>query len=211
MKRIISVALFAATALTAGSFTIDDYSVGQGPIITSTVPTTITDGPLAIGGGISRLITLETLAALQPPAFQVEAGFGVFDVNNGTGDDSQVTVDYTIPALPIPPGASNVEFFLTIVQSDANPTSVDLSGVASGSFSIAPNTLNQTVFFSVPGVAFGPGTLTLTFNGAPGWDLSVDSFGVQWKDRSPVPEPSTIGLIGAGLIGLGILRRKQIA
>ncbi|MEZ5354103.1 MAG: PEP-CTERM sorting domain-containing protein [Bryobacteraceae bacterium] len=206
----IGLALISSAAF-AGSFTIDDFSVNQGPITSATAPNTVSSGVLAIGGGVTRELTLNTLTLVAPPEFTVQVTAGILDVTNGSGDDSQVVVTYVIPALPIPAGASNVAFFLEIVQSDGNPTQVALGGTAgaTGNFNIPPNTNMQVVPFPVAGVSFGPGTLTLTFDGADGWDLSADSLGVQWTDRTNVPEPGSALLLGLGLVTAAFLRRRR--
>ncbi len=190
--------------MSAGMLTIDSFGDDQGPISTGS------NGPVAVSDAADdRTLTITPIASVPPIDRSVSVSFGVLDVTNGGGEDSQVVVAYTIPALAIPVGATNVQFFLTIVQSDGNPTAVALGGVATGNFNIPANTLNDTVLFPVGGVAFGPGSLTLTFDGATGWDLTADSFGVQWTDpRTGIPEPGSMILLGMGGIAIGILRRR---
>ncbi|MEZ5403935.1 MAG: PEP-CTERM sorting domain-containing protein [Bryobacteraceae bacterium] len=211
MMKKVTVLLGMSALCFAGSFQIDDFSTDQGPISTAVVPDTVTDGPTGIGGTITRELVLNTLAALLPPEFTVQVSFGTLDITNGSGDDSQVRVIYEIPAIMIPAGATNVGLFLEIVQSDGNPTDVMVSGTAgaSGSFFIPGNTMNQIVHFNIPAASFGPGSIILEFDGAPGWDLTVDSLGVNWDDPSRVPEPGTTALLGLGLAAVAFVRRSR--
>ena len=47
--------------------------------------------------------------------------------------------------------------------------------------------------FGVVGKAIEAGLLTLKINGAPGWDLSMDNFGITFDTPTPPPSTSTSG------------------
>ncbi|MEZ5356580.1 MAG: PEP-CTERM sorting domain-containing protein [Bryobacteraceae bacterium] len=213
MRRIFALTFLAAATTFAGSLTIDSFSDDQGPLTISNLDPTSpkSDGPVAVSDDADdRTLMITGIGPVNPFSNVVQVAGGGLDITNGTGDDSTVVVTYNLPLLAIPLGASNVQLFLTIVDSDGNPTNVQLGGVAAGNFAIPGNTSNQTVAFNVAGPPVGPGQLTLTFDGAPGWDLNVDSLGLRWTDppQTGVPEPGSMLLIGLGISALGLLRRR---
>ena len=207
MNKISVIFLTASLSLaTAGTLTIDNFSIDQGP---GNLSESGSSGPVDIGGGITRTLALTSLGGIAPVAHGLQVAGGVLDITNGVADNSSVLVTYTLPLLGVPGGASNLYLDLTIVGSDGNPTNVSVGGLGSGSFAIPGNTNNAPLSFAVAGPPFGPGTLTLTFTGAPGWDLSIDSLGLSWTDPAPVPEPATYGMIAIGLVGFYMARRRS--
>lgn len=204
LKKLLVTAMASISLASAGTLVLDNFQDNQGPISTGST------GPLALtspNSATNRTLTLNQLSSIAPPTFNMVVSSGILDMTNGTGDDSTMIVTYTLPAGLIPVGATNIQLTLEVIQSDGNPTSLALSGAASGNFSIAANTNLQTVTFNI--ASLGAGSLTMTMDGAAGWDLALDSIGVNWTDPTTVvPEPSTYAMIGLGLAGLAFLRRK---
>lgn len=199
LKKLLLTAFASISLASAGTLVFDDFSAAQGPIVNS--------GSSTVG---NRTITLTDLGGTAPVSHEVAVTSGVLDVTNGTGDDSQVVISWAIPAaLSIPAGSTNLKISFVVIGSDGNPTSIQLGGVASGNFAIPGNTSNQTVEFAISGPPVGPGALTLTIDGAAGWDLTLDSIGFSWTDpTSTIPEPASFAMIGLGLASLALIRRK---
>ena len=140
------------------------------------------------------------------------AGSGILDITNGTGENSIVDVTWSNLSFNLPTNAL-ANFFFEIVSSDGNPTHVSftLNGTSLFTADIPANTSNQTISFNVdPALLNAGGTLDLQITGATGWDMAIDAFGVSWSTPSAsVPEPTSIALLSAGLVGLGALRRRK--
>ncbi len=211
---VLSSALLFSTQSFATTFVnIDDFNSGDQSVSDLTVG----------GGGNSntnaiRSLAIELLAAAPPVSSGASVSFGVLDVTNGTGEDSRVTAAWNIATGLLPANATNVGFFFSVVASDGNPTALDFAfnGNPLASFNIDPNTTNQNVSFGLTpaqiALASAGGSLSLTINGAAGWDLTIDSFGFSFEPVTPpgnVPEPAAFALIAAGLAGLGIRKKKQ--
>jgi hypothetical protein len=140
---------------------------------------------------------------------------GLLEVANASGRDSRATISWAIAAGLIPGDAINVGFFLEVVQSDGNPTSVDfvLDGSALAAFSIPPNTMDLGLSFGLSAAQLASlangGTLAMTLNGNTGWDLTVDLFGFSYDRQQAIPEPGSVALAGLALVGLAAARRRK--
>lgn len=201
IKKILVLATTAISLASAGSLSLDDFSVAQGPLTN-----TSSSGATAIGGGISRTLSLTSLGGVAPIAHKMEVIAGILDMTNGIGDDSVMVLSYDLPLLGVPMGATNLQIVLTVVASDGNKSDVVLGGIGAGFANIPGNTMNVAYNFGIAGPPVGPGNLSFTFNGDAGWDLAVDSVNLTWSD---VPEPSTYAMMGAGLLALALRRRSS--
>lgn len=201
LKKLLVLATTAISLASAASLTIDNFSVNQGPLTA-----TGSSGAMAIGGGISRTLSLTSFGGIAPIAHTMQVGGGLLDMVNGVGDDSAMVLSYDLPLLGVPMGATNLQVVMTVVASDGNKTDVVLGGIGAGFANIPGNTMNVSYAFGIAGPPVGPGNLSFTFNGDAGWDLAIDSVGLTWQE---VPEPSTYAMMGAGLAALSFFRRKR--
>ncbi|MCB1900706.1 PEP-CTERM sorting domain-containing protein [Cognatazoarcus halotolerans] len=215
MKQKLIVAALAAMsslAANAGTVLIDDFSapaVGAYGV-TSAAPTSTDYGrTLEISNITGETIFNTAVASVQG---------GLFSVSNGSGVDSTVTLSWNVAAGLVPSGSSDLSFLFTVVQSDGNPTNLDFSfeGSPLAAFAIPGGTNGADLTFGIAdGALDGGGTLSLVINGATGWDLTLDAFGLAYTDPdvtpplNPIPEPATLALVGLGLLGAGALRRRR--
>lgn len=209
-KNLIALALIlSAGAAHAGANIIDEFNINQGPLTQSAPGAAITD----VLAGV-RTLSMEQLSS--------DFGFGdsrarvingVFLVSNESGVDSEVKVIWNVAPFSIPAGSSDLSFLFKVLASDGNPTTVDITLDGNSIFSqaIPGNTVNQDIEFSVSSSIGSGGVLEMTLNGVPGWDLTIDAFGVSWKDptTTTVPEPASIALVGLGMMGMMALRRRR--
>lgn len=207
-KALLCCALAGAMSTAqAGVFIIDDFNTGDQSLSNSILGSTVSDN-----NGIRTLSTTLT-AATQPIRSEAIVSNDHLDIMNGVGENSVVSVLWSLPPITLPANITNLSFIFEILDSDGNPTNVSIKLNSSTIFTSAIPANAQGLVSSVPisaALISGGGTFELLISGAAGWDMSIDAFGISWTDPTPsVPEPASATLAALGLATLAALRKRK--
>lgn len=215
-KHLLALALIAAAGgAHAGSAIIDSFDFGNQLIELDAANPSITLT------NSYRTLNSTLLASVGSVGSTAEVNYGFLDIANAGGEDSTVTVQWNVGALAIPTGATDIGFLFKILESDGNPADVtfSLDGTQIFASAIPGRTSMADITFTLanPSLITSGGLLELAINGATGWDLSLDAIGISWTDPvvtppappAPIPEPTSMALMGLGALGLAAVRRRK--
>lgn len=212
IKTLLVGSLISATQAEAGiiSINLDDFNSGNTSISDLTNNGIAATASNLLANGLTRNISDDLIASANPISNTVAVGFGILDITNGGGENSNVNLSWVIPANYISATYSNLSFDLTVVESDGNPLNIGmyLNGGLLKNFAIPGGTLDETlpVNFTPLQIAAlsAGGTFETRITGSNGWDATFDSFGF-----TVIPEPATLSMIGIGLVGMSFFGRRK--
>lgn len=220
LATVTATALAALPAAAAVTVVVDNFNTPQGPVEDLALGgSPVSSGMVSYSAGahtFDREFSVELLAFLDPIQAQAEVTSGVFDILNGTGEESRVVLNYTIPASleAFKNSVLNVNglaFLFDVLARDLNPINISASlNSVSLDPVIPPLGGPGTYRFNVPLGAID-GLLSFTITGDAGFDITLDNLRLFIDGDAPfgTPAPAMVGLLGLGFAAVGLRRRSR--
>ncbi|MFV0476298.1 MAG: PEP-CTERM sorting domain-containing protein [Parahaliea sp.] len=207
---LVGTLLTAAAGFANASivYTLDDFSEDQGPASDTTVDGVAVTDTMTMSNGTVRTISTSLVESFDPIQNAAVISYSNFDVNNGSKENAEVSVDWTFGANLLP-GATSAIFSGIIIWAD-KITDIEflMNGVSLATVSTVSGTDNEAFSFAFDPALFNAGgTLSMQLTGETSWDLVLDTFNITYS----VPTPGTLALVGLSLVGFGLSRRRRQA
>jgi hypothetical protein len=218
LYSMVAAAALLGVAGAANAFLIDDFNGGDVSIVAAAAIPPPSNGvpgnPLteAYSVALGGAHTLQIDTAARPGSSNTISG-GTWNVGNPSNGGSTGFVSWSDSAgVDLTDGAINDALELQINQIDIGTTTLTFTvtdvGGASSMLELTNQTAGQKVFlfsdFSGTADFTRAATVQLAYITGNNTDLEIDLI----QTRQGVPLPGTIALLGAGLLGLGVRRRK---